>query len=377
MKIGFICKGDPQDKKTWSGTTYKMFQAIKNLGYSVVWIPGVEYSAFEKKVFEKTASLHEKLLNRTYNRHQNIGKAIIASRKMQLAIHHEKPDILFAVGTINELALLKTSIPIVYLNDILYDQHINYYPAYMGLGWYSKKTLRFLEKKVLQKCAAVILPSEWSIERAETFYHLSPEKLHLLRFGANIEVPNKITYKKLSSEITFLFLGVEWERKGGDIALATIELLAQEGYPVKLKVVGCIPPRTSEVLEVIPFLNKNNPSEYQQLKDILLSSDFLFLPTRAECYGIVFCEASAYGLPSITTATGGVTSIVKNGINGYALPLQATPQDYAEVIKPLLQNPKDLFALKENSRKRYEESLTWELWQQQLGKILNKIKNEQ
>ncbi|TSA49979.1 MAG: glycosyltransferase [Sphingobacteriales bacterium] len=39
------------------------------------------------------------------------------------------------------------------------------------------------------------------------------------------------------------------------------------------------------------------------------------VPSRAECYGIVFAEASSYGLPSVSTDTGGVSAVVKEGVN--------------------------------------------------------------
>lgn len=373
MKIGFLCGGNPHDKNTWSGTTHKMFQCIEKLGHEVVWIPATKYTAREERFIECTARLHERLLNRTYNRYQNLSRACLASHRLQRKLAAVKPDLLFAVGTINELAFLQTDIPTVYINDILYDQHINYYPAYMGLGAYSKKMLRYLERKALRKCAAVILPSEWSIDRAQQFYQIPEEKLHLLRFGPNIEVPAQLPVRPLSQEkFIFLFLGVEWERKGGDIALQTVEILKERGFAVQLKVVGCVPPVASELMKVIPFLSKNDPQDYQTLRGILSEADFLLLPTRAECYGIVFCEASAYGLPSITTDTGGVTSIVKEGVNGYALPPDATARAYSDTIEPLLRDPERLQQLSESSRKRYEGALTWKFWEQQLDEILSK-----
>lgn len=45
--------------------------------------------------------------------------------------------------------------------------------------------------------------------------------------------------------------------------------------------------------------------------------NFLLLPTIAECAGIVFAEASGYGIPSITYDTGGVGTYVIDGINGF------------------------------------------------------------
>lgn len=48
---------------------------------------------------------------------------------------------------------------------------------------------------------------------------------------------------------------------------------------------------------------------------------FLFSLTRAECHGIVNCEACAFGLPIFSYATGGVPSYVINDFNGFAFSL--------------------------------------------------------
>lgn len=374
-KIAFLSDGDPRDKSLWSGTMYMMYFSFIQLGYEVEWIPATKYTEKEINFLERIASFHEKILNRTFNRYQNFTKAFIASGRIKKRLDKTEFDLLFVSNAINDIAFLNIKQPIIYVNDILYDQHINYYPAYKGLGWYSKKILRYLEKKALQKCSAVLLPSEWSVERAVSFYHLPSDKVHLLRFGANIDVPQKNNFqsKKLTQPITFLFLSVEWERKRGDIALDTVELLVKKGYNVKLKVVGCIPPKESEVMEVVPFLNKNIPEDYQKLKDTLNSSHFLFVPTEAECYGIVFCEASAYGLPSITTATGGVTSIVKDGINGFALPLNAKADEYAKIIEPFLINESKFQELSKTSRARYDQALNWDVWRNELKIILDDL----
>lgn len=373
-KIAFLCNGDPEDKSLWSGTMYKMYESLLKNGYEVEYLPAVKFTQKEEAFFEKIAGTHEKILNRTFNRHQFYLKARIASARLQKILKNKEFDVLFSACQINEIAFLNIKQPIIFVNDILLDQHIGYYPYYMGLGWYSKKITTYIEQKALQNCAAVILPSEWSVERAVERYRLSPEKVHLLRFGPNIEVPEEISKKDYAGELIMLFLGVDWQRKGGDIALKTTEILREKGFPVKLLVVGCVPPVQSDAMEVIPFLNKNKPEDYERLKQLLSQSHLLFLPTRAECYGIVYCEASAYGLPSIATATGGVTSIVKDGINGFTLPESAEAEEYAQLIEKLL-TPEKLTILSQSSRKRYEEFLTWEKWSNEMDKILKNIFN--
>ncbi|HFM1639257.1 TPA: glycosyltransferase, partial [Escherichia coli] len=71
--------------------------------------------------------------------------------------------------------------------------------------------------------------------------------------------------------------------------------------------------------------DKNNVDEYQKFIDVLSNADILLLPTIAECYGMVFCEAAAFGLPVVATDTGGVSSIVINERTGILI---KDPLDY-------------------------------------------------
>jgi glycosyltransferase involved in cell wall biosynthesis len=95
----------------------------------------------------------------------------------------------------------------------------------------------------------------------------------------------------------------------------------------------------------------------------------LLLPTRAECAGVVFSEASAYGTPSITTDTGGVTTYIRNGMNGYALPYNAKGPEYAHQLKKILDSPINYEVLRKRSRAYYEMNLSWDLWGRQFCKI--------
>jgi len=43
--IGYVSMGDPfHDRKYWSGTVYKIREAIENAGYEVIWIPYTDKS---------------------------------------------------------------------------------------------------------------------------------------------------------------------------------------------------------------------------------------------------------------------------------------------------------------------------------------------
>ena len=109
---------------------------------------------------------------------------------------------------------------------------------------------------------------------------------------------------------------------------------------------------------------------------ILKDTHFLILPTEFDASPIVFCEASAYGVPSIATNVCGVSQPIKHGENGFLLPPTATADDYAEIIKSAFSDKKKYIELRKSSRREYETRLNWDVWGEKVNKILVKtVKN--
>ena len=373
-KIAFLCSGPPTDRKIWSGTIFKMYESFLTHNIDVEWIQVNRFTNWESKFFLSIENLHKKIFNRGFNRNHFIAKAFLASKKLQKTLKKSDVDLIFAPTTIADIAFLKTDKPIIYLNDATFDQLLNYYGGMSGFGWLSKKTTVFIEKLALQKSDFLIFSSNWAAKHAEDFYQIPKDKIEVIKFGSNTTAPDKIVEKDYSGEITFLFLGVEWERKGGQIALDAIKILRDRNYRVKLQVVGCIPPvKEAEAMNVIPFLNKNNPEEARQIFNFLQNSHFMFMPTRADCTPISFCEAASYGLPVISTDTGGVAAVVEPGETGILLPVNASSEQYADEIEILLQNPEQIRALSQNAREKYEKELNWSEKKKKMSKIIVKF----
>jgi glycosyltransferase involved in cell wall biosynthesis len=115
-------------------------------------------------------------------------------------------------------------------------------------------------------------------------------------------------------------------------------------------------------LTVIPFLDKREPDQLARFQALFRDADFFLLPTRADCYGIAFCEASSFGAPSIGTATGGVPGVVTEGENGHLLPYSARGADYASLIAEIYRDEERHLDLKRKSRRAFEERLNWDAW---------------
>ena len=105
----------------------------------------------------------------------------------------------------------------------------------------------------------------------------------------------------------------------------------------------------------------------KEIKEIGITK---FKTTRVDCTPISFCEAASYGLPVISTDTGGVAAVVESGETGILLPLNASSEKYADEIEILIQNPEQIRALSQNAREKYEKELNWSVWGEKMNKIL-------
>ncbi|TWP29880.1 glycosyltransferase [Apibacter muscae] len=236
-----------------------------------------------------------------------------------------------------------------------------------------------IEKRAADNSTTIIVSSDWAKNPFINDYKIPEKKIKVIEFGANIDniiVNPKFNYQK-TGQINLLFLGVDWERKGGEIAIECLNYLNDNNIKSVLHVVGTKPPikYNNYNIKSYGYLNKNLDKDYSLLKEIIYNSDLLLLPTKAECSAIVFSEASAYGLPILTYDTGGVSNYVINGQNGYRLNLKCGGKEFAEKILEII-HLKELDKLREGFFAIYKQKLNWECWKAKFMNVINEIKEK-
>lgn len=293
-----------------------------------------------------------------------------AKRHMQRA----SCDVLFAPVASSEIfQIAEFSCPLVFATDATPGLLQHFYGSYANDQEYRRAVER--EEFVISKCSRAIYSSKWAAEAAMSEFGISEDKISRVAFGANLDsIPpaNLLTHDTSDGTCRLLFVGKNWQRKGGQIAVDTVHALNDEfDVPAHLTILGCKPPNVanSERIRIIPYLNKNVPSQQDEIIRLLLNSHFFILPTRADCSPIVMCEANAYGLPVISTDVGGVPCIIRNGVNGMSLPLNSNGSKFAETICSLFRNS-DYTSLVESSRREYDTRLNWGAWAEQVVSIL-------
>lgn len=370
LKIALVSAADPKDRRTWSGSTFFMGSALERHVGRVDYIGPIPIPGQNFKI--KLARLTHRVFGKRTYPFRTLSAARYFAKEISRRLSGRLYDLIFAPAASVEIAYLETDIPIVYVSDATFTLMREVYPIFSSMPPAAVEAEQFFERTALGRARLVLFPSLWAARSAIDDYGTTKEKVRVIPFGANLDrEPDRqaVVKKKISDTVKILFLAKEWERKGGAIALDTLKSLKDMGIDAKLTVCGVTPPAgiAHPEMTVFPYLDKNIARDRKQFEHILSESHLLLLPTRTECYGIVFCEANAYGLPVFSTRVGGIPTIVEDGKNGYLLSTEASGKDFADTIAKAIRGPDRYSELNYGARERYEKVLNWDAWAHTAG----------
>ncbi|RYD33398.1 MAG: glycosyltransferase, partial [Verrucomicrobiaceae bacterium] len=309
MKVAYVTPHASGDVHAWSGSVFHVREALAKAGCDILPVDSlVEKGRYLGKVRE---ILSKKFTGKTYLRDRS--PVLLDSYASQVAARCAAmgPDIIFSPGTI-PVAYLKIGKPVVFWTDATFAGITDYYAAFTDLSPRTLREGREMEQRALSNCSLAIYTSEWAARSAVDNYDVDPAKVKVVPFGANVSaardeaVVRGLVAARDTASCELLFVGVDWERKGGPIALRVAEILKSRGVPVRLHVVGCEPPGVLPDFVVRHgFVSKKFPAGAARLAKLFSDAHFLIVPSRAECFGLVFAEAGSFGLPSLAAITGG------------------------------------------------------------------------
>lgn len=382
MRITYISENDPFDPDIYSGTPHCIFKGLQeshtDLQYlhipeSQAYLTPLQELRFRFKQFWTTYYKRAVLDTQLFSpRTREINTAI-----KKLLAHHKTDAILTAITPIS-FAYLETNVPIIYWTDAIYTALLGFYP---DLRFHHPDTMWDAYDIVdasLMNAKRLIFSSQWAARSAIELHGIAKEKISVVPFGANLAIDHnlddvKTMIKARSNEcIKLLFVGKNWYRKGGDIVLTVANALHASGYPVELTIVGCkfnIP--LPSFVNCIEFLYKKNNADIDLLKRLYREAHFFMMPSRAEAFGIVFCEANAFAVPCITTYVGGIADVVKDNINGMTFSLEATIKEYCDYIINLMDNKPQYEALALSAFNEYQTRLNWQVALKQVKQIIH------
>jgi len=362
-KLAYVTHHNAADIGSWSGTVYYIREALRASGFR---IENIDKLRDTYGLLSKTKKLvYMQLLSKRYLRDRETLTLKSYASQVEKALASTDCDVVFCPGTI-PVAYVRTEKPIVFWSDSTFAGVLNFYPEFSNLCNKTVRNGHRTEQHALSTCRLAIFSSEWAAHTAIQYYDVDPQKIKVVPFGANTrchhsaaKIRGAIENKQFDT-CKLLFIGVDWFRKGGDIALAVAEKLNRQGLYTELHIVGCRPPHeVPSFVKLHGYVSKKTETGRRELNRLFRESHFLIVPSRAECFGVVYAEASSFGLPSLATNVGGIPTAIHQDKNGRTFPLDENPEQYSDHILGLMGSWQAYTNLALSSFHEYSERLNW------------------
>ena len=202
--------------------------------------------------------------------------------------------------------------------------------------WPASRAWREMEASLYKQARVCFTTSRFAADSIVEDYGVPRERVEVIYSGCNTDLPPSITRpERLPRRI--LFVGVEWERKGGPVLLEAFNEVRKRFPDVSLDVVGCRPAVSAEGVSI------HGRVERALVPSFLEKADVFCLPSLAEPSAAALVEASAFALPVLATRVGGTPERVVDGETG----ILVAPNDVSVLAKALCH-------LMENGRRAYE-----------------------
>jgi glycosyltransferase involved in cell wall biosynthesis len=208
-----------------------------------------------------------------------------------------------------------------------------------------------LEPAIYAKASKVFTASNFARDSAISDYHCLPDQVVCVYTGINVAIASP-EHKDYSAQ-NILFVGVEWERKGGPEVIAAFKQVLAVCPNAQLTIVGCTPSIDVPNCTIVGRIPKEQVAEYYREATIFC------MPSRIEPAGIAFTEAAMYKLPIISALSGGIPDRVIHGETGYLVPVGDVAM-LAQYLIELLTNPERCQTFGAAGYQLAKDYFTWE-----------------
>jgi glycosyltransferase involved in cell wall biosynthesis len=182
-------------------------------------------------------------------------------------------------------------------------------------------------------------------------YDVAPSRVAIVYAGSNAGGGSPFAPEKYASK-NILFVGMDWERKGGPELVAAFRQVLKTHPDATLTIVGCRPEVDAPNVRVVGRVPLAEVAGYYERAAVFC------LPTRIEPFGVVFAEAMSHRLPLVAMRTGAVPDFVISGETGQLLELNDV-DGLAAALRDLIGAPERCRVLGENAYRLARARYSW------------------
>lgn len=183
------------------------------------------------------------------------------------------------------------------------------YPGYSFSQHQRSPAYMRLEQKIYDNARMSFFMSQNVADTLPTFHNIPPHRTACVKVGSNIKVEHYGSDEKYTNK-NILFVGIEWERKGGPVLLDAFKQVLRQHPDATLSIVGCRPKVAVPRCKIYGRVPREDMARFYQEASVFC------MPTLREPFGIVFIEAMLYKLPVVAGRLGAIPEFVKDQANG-------------------------------------------------------------
>jgi glycosyltransferase involved in cell wall biosynthesis len=223
------------------------------------------------------------------------------------------------------------------------------------------EAIRRREAEMYRQSCVVLTISEYLRRSFVEDFGLAPGRVCNVGAGPNLDVsriPAPPTAPR-QGDPTVLFVGKEFQRKGGRHLLEAFRAIRARLPSARLVIVGPTSPPASEPgVTWHGNLDKNQPDGWARLVAAYREADVLCLPSLFEPFGISILEAMLFGVPCVGTAEWAIPEMILDGTTGFTVPRGDTAALTDRLLR-ILTDPALARRMGLAGRRRAEEHFSW------------------
>lgn len=248
-------------------------------------------------------------------------------------------------------ALLATeimrSVPTVVSLDatpLLFDREGEAYGHHRGPELVERMKHRF-NVRAFVGAARLVTWCRWAAYSLVSDYGIPADKVSVIPPGVDLDLFRPSLLPKRSARLRVLFVGAQFERKGGIDLLEAARHLG-DGVEFDLVTKTDIVPIPAGVRATV---HRGLKPHSEKLVQLYRTADIFVLPSRGDCMPQAITEALACGLPIVATSVGAIPEMVADDVNGH-LVRPRDPRALAAAIASLVNSPAQRHAMGRWSR---------------------------
>ena len=264
-------------------------------------------------------------------------------------------DLILLVQTLFSPGLLSRGRRYLVYTDNIHTLTARYFPAWSPLSGRDRAKRIQLERATCRAARFVFAKTDFLRDALVDDYGCDPERVIRVGSGSNIMV-HALDGKRYDGQVA-LFVGIDFERKGGSVLLRSWRAVRERLPDAELWVVG--PKRRPAAADQPGVRWHGFVDDRRELAGLYARATVFVLPSLFEPWGGVLMEARGHGLPCIGTDRGGFRESIEEGVNGLMVPAgEAEP--LADALISLLGDPA---RAEEMGRHGHSEVLTEHTWE--------------